>query len=300
MTGLAHDDTRFEQDLRAVLADLAPDAAPASLRAAVAAVPGRRERQAPGRGRALIAVLGLAAAVVVAVAGIGLLTGPRSILPAGDLPTGGVPTAVPSPSAATATLTFRVLTPDGTTATKAQVLSVESVMEARLQAYGIGPSSSSGGDDRITFEVPLPSADPASLASVRDLLGTTGAFSIALLGPNPLEPGEPVTGPPLFTGEAVTDARIGTDQNGIPTLDLTVDARAAAALASATGGHVGDYLAIALDGVAVAVPVINDEITGGQIQVSFAADDTTAARLAAILQAGPLPLPVEQVEQVTP
>ncbi len=86
MTGLAHDDTRFEQDLRAVLADLAPDAAPASLRAAVAAVPGRRERQAPGRGRALLAVLGLAAAVVVAVAGIGLLTGPRSILPAGDFP----------------------------------------------------------------------------------------------------------------------------------------------------------------------------------------------------------------------
>ena len=95
MTGLRSRRHRFEQDLRAVLADLAPDAAPASLRAAVAAVPGRQERRAPGRGRALVAVLGVAAAVVVAVAGIGLADRARPVLPAG-VSDGGEPTASPA------------------------------------------------------------------------------------------------------------------------------------------------------------------------------------------------------------
>ena len=50
MTDLLLDDAAFEQQLRAVLADLAPDAAPGSLRAAVAAVPRRGVRQARAEG----------------------------------------------------------------------------------------------------------------------------------------------------------------------------------------------------------------------------------------------------------
>ena len=75
----------------------------------------------------------------------------------------------------------------------------------------------------------------------------------------------------MFTGDAVTVARLATDGSGGPILDLTVDARAAAALADATRGHVGEYLAVALDGVAVAVPTINEEIVDGGLQLGFAA-----------------------------
>ena len=168
-------------------------------------------------------------------------------------------------------------------------------MKARLHAYGIETFSTSGSDDRITFEVPLPDANPRSIAAVRDLLEPTGAFSVGLLGATPLEPGDRVDGPPLFTGDAVTVARIATNGSGGPTLDLTVDAPAATALANATRGHVGEYLVVALDGVAVAAPMINEEVLDGGLQFGFAGDDPTAARLAAILQSGPLPLPVEAV-----
>ena len=305
MTDPAPDDVRFEQRLRDVFADLAPATAPASLRAAVAAVPARRAGHAPGRARLLVAAIGLAAAVVLAVAGFGLLGG-RPVGPAIAPPTGGAPSASASPSPAGVTLTFRVVTPDGSMATKDQVLAVEDVMTARLQAYGIGTFSSSGGDDRITFDVPLPSADPTSTTSLRELLGATGSMSMVLLGANPLNLGDHVTGAPLFTGDAVTDARVGTDQGGTPTLDLTLDATAAAALADATRTHVGEYLAVALDGKAVSTPVINEEITDGHVQISFAGDGTTPGRLAAILQAGlalrtpgtyrgTLPMPVEAI-----
>lgn len=306
MTDLAHDDATFEQDLRAMLADLAPGAAPASLHVTVAAVPGRPERRAPGRGRALLAVMGLAAVVVVAVAGIGLLTGPRPIQPAGMFPTDGAPTAVPSPSPGMALMAFRVLMPDGSKATKAQVDAVATMMEARLAAYGIGTFGSSASDDILTYDMQLPQADPRSVASVRDLLSAPGAISIVLVGATPINPGERVSGPPIVTGDAFTDARVGSDQVGRPTLDLSIDVRTAATFADETRTHVGDYLAIALDGVAVAVPVINEAIPDGRLQISFATDDTTPARLAAIVQAGlavsrpgldraKLPLPVEVV-----
>ena len=45
MTDLRVDDAAFEQELRGVLADLAPNAAPGSLRSAVAAVPARAGRR---------------------------------------------------------------------------------------------------------------------------------------------------------------------------------------------------------------------------------------------------------------
>ena len=291
----AFDDPRFEQDLRAVLVDLAPDAAPGSLRAAVAAVPARRASRSSSRGRAMLAAIGLAAAVVIAVVGIGLVGGRLPVGPAVAPPTGAGPSGEPSLSPAAVTLTFDVVTPDGSMATKDQVVAVEDVMKARLHAYGIGTFSTSAGDDRITFEMALPSADPTSRTSLRELLGATGVFSIVLLGADPVSPGDHVTGAPLFTGDALTDARVGSDQGGAPTLDLTLDAPAATALAGATRTHVGDYLAIAVDGKAVSTPVISEEISDGKVQVSFAGDDTTPARLAAILQSGQLPLPVEAV-----
>ena len=119
MTDLRVDDAAFEQELRAVLADLAPDAAPGSLRSAVASVPARAGRRGPVRARALLAAAGLAAAVVLVVASIGLVAGPRPVLPGTGRPASGdVPTAVPSPSPATVSLTFDVVTPDGSMATK--------------------------------------------------------------------------------------------------------------------------------------------------------------------------------------
>jgi SecDF, P1 head subdomain len=292
MTDRPLDETDFERALRATLEDLAPGTTPAALRAAVAAVPRRRRRGLAARGRPLFAVIGVAAALVMAVAGLGLVAGLR--LPDGGLsPVGSPPPASPTPGPTM--LTFQVVPANGSTATKAQVEAVGDLLAARLRAYGIGTFSWSASDDRLTFEVDEP-LDAASRATIRSLLGSTGSFSIGQPVATPPAVGERVSGPPLLTAEAIQGSGVGTDQLGNPTLDLTLTAQAATVFADATSAHVGDYLPIALDGVAIAVPVIKAPIPDGQLQVAFSSDDTTsAARLAAILQAGPLPLPVEPV-----
>ena len=210
MTDPAPDDVRFEQRIRDVFADLAPATAPASLRAAVAAVPGRRAGQAPGKARLLVAAMGLAAAVVIAIAGIGLLGGRLPVGPAVAPPTGGVPSAAPSPSPAAVTLTFDVMTPDGSMATKAQTDAVGSVMQERLRDYGIGTFATSYSDDRITFDVALPSDAIRRRSPPCATCSAPPARSRSVLAGRELRSSRatPSTGAPLFTGDAVTDARV--------------------------------------------------------------------------------------------
>jgi SecDF, P1 head subdomain len=292
MTDLRLDDAAFERALRVTLADLAPETTPETLRAAVAAVTLGPRRGVAARGRALFAVVGLAAAVVVALVGLAMVSGPDGLL-GGPGPAGTPQSASPTP--ATESLTFRVVTPDGSTASKARVDHVSEVMAARLRAYGIGTFSSSASDDRITIELALP-AGAGTRETIRGLLGTPGAFSIGQPVMTPLVPGDPVEGAPLLTRDGITDARVGTDQTGNPTLELTFSGPSAVALADASATHIGEYLPIALDGVAIAVPVITSEIPDGRVQIQFASDDkVTPAWLVAILQVEPLPLPVEAV-----
>ena len=143
----------------------------------------------------------------------------------------------------------------------------------------------------------MPSGAESSTA-IRSLLGTTGAFAIAQPVATPLEPeADLVAGAPArHPGEAITDARVGTARPATRPSTSTFAGPAATALADATAAHVGEYLPIALDGVAIAVPVIESQLPDGRVQVALSSDDSTSAgRLAAILQAGPLPLPVEVV-----
>jgi preprotein translocase subunit SecD len=202
-------------------------------------------------------------------------------------------------------LTFRVVPPDGSTPSKPQVNAVGDVMSARLDAYreavsgqrnvnGLGSYSMAAQDGRLAFEIEWP-VDAASEATFRSLLGTTGIFTVGQPVATPPAIGQQVTGAPLLTAQAIESAALGTDQLGNPTLDLTLTPEAATAFGGATSAHVGDYLPVALDGKAVTVPVIMSAITDGRLQLSFDAAETSAAWLAALLQSGPLPLPVEDI-----
>ena len=273
------DEPRFEQDLRAVLVDLAPDAAP-GVAARGGGAPCLLDARASPRpaGGLLIAVVGLAAAVVIAVVGIGLVGGRLPVGPAVAPPTGGVPSAVPSPSPAAVTLTFDVVTPDGSMATKTQTDAVGSVMAARLRAYGIGTFSSSYSDDRITFEMALlgtrarhrsPRCATCSASPARSRSGSLGATA--------LEPGDRVEGSPLFTGDAVTAARLAANGSGAPTLVPGAGCAGRDGAGGRHAEHVGEYLVIALDGRAVAAPMINEEIVDGR-DADLASAATTRRR----------------------
>jgi hypothetical protein len=299
MTDRSLDEGAFERALRGTLGDLAPGTTPASLRAAVAAVPRRSRGGVAARGRALFATVGIAAAVVVAAVGIGMVVVQRApdggLSPVGT-PVPATPTPVPaSPTPATETLTFRVVAPAGSTASKTQVLGDSDLMAARLTAYGIGNFSSSASGDRITFEVPVP-PDSDSGEAIRSLLGRTGAFAILQPVATPPAVGDHVSGAPLVIWAAMGDSNVGRDQAGNPTLDLVLVGPGAATFTDVTTAHVGDYLPIALDGVAIAVPYIEAPIRDGQVQVPLSSNvSIPVAQLAAILHSGPLLLPVEVV-----
>jgi preprotein translocase subunit SecD len=86
---------------------------------------------------------------------------------------------------------------------------------------------------------------------------------------------------------------------GAENVEIDLNPAASQRLATWSTGHVGDSLAISLDGTIVAVPVVEAPITDGKIVVVFAPDRLeTAKRLEAALTAGPLPYPLELLAPV--
>ena len=79
-----------------------------------------------------------------------------------------------------------------------------------------------------------------------------------------------------------------------PAVGLVAEVRlrpdAAARFAQHTRDHVGDSIALAVDGVVVAVPSINAPIEDGQLQVSFADADTDDATREALQSCLPVEL----------
>jgi hypothetical protein len=80
------------------------------------------------------------------------------------------------------------------------------------------------------------------------------------------------------------------------TVDVELDRAGTATFATATASHVGRKLALELDGVVLAAPVLESAITKGRVLLPLAADDpkseTEARDLAIVLTAGELPGPV--------
>jgi preprotein translocase subunit SecD len=65
---------------------------------------------------------------------------------------------------------------------------------------------------------------------------------------------------------------VSEDGNGAPAVDLRFTPEPAKRIADHTAANVGGYLAIAVDGVVVSVPVINGPIEGGAMTISGGVD----------------------------
>ncbi len=112
----------------------------------------------------------------------------------------------------------------------------------------------------------------------------------------------PQTGQPFQTvmtgaGLQAAAAQLQTNNQWVISFQLTSDG--AAVFGPFTGAHVGQPLAIVLDGTVISAPVINSRLdTGGVIQGSFT--QQSANQLALKLRSGALPIPlaVESAETV--
>ena len=104
-----------------------------------------------------------------------------------------------------------------------------------------------------------------------------------------------------LTGAHLKQARVDTGRVGQLGLaiDFELDADGAALFEAFTGAHIGDRLAIVLDGVVQSAPRIESRIPGGHGQITGSFTAQEARLLANILNSGNLQAPMTVVEERT-
>lgn len=104
----------------------------------------------------------------------------------------------------------------------------------------------------------------------------------------------------VLTGDYLTKAEVRIDQNYMqPYVSISFNTAGARLFQTITREHVKKRLAIVLDGAVYSAPVIQEEISGGQAQISGRFTSEEAHDLAIVLRAGSLPAPVTILENRT-
>ncbi len=101
-------------------------------------------------------------------------------------------------------------------------------------------------------------------------------------------------------GESISDARVDFDQTGIaPSISISFNDKGAQEFATLTQAHVGDKLAIVLDGEVLSAPNIKEAIMGGKAEITGQFTYDEASLLALALRSGSLPVPITIEEERT-
>ncbi|NIK74668.1 SecD/SecF fusion protein [Thermonema lapsum] len=104
-------------------------------------------------------------------------------------------------------------------------------------------------------------------------------------------------GKPLLEGDVIADARPDYDENGRPSVSMSMNAEGARKWAKITRENIGQRIAIVLDNYVYTAPTVQSEITGGNSSITGNFTVEEAADLANVLKAGKLPAPVRIVEE---
>jgi preprotein translocase subunit SecD len=180
---------------------------------------------------------------------------------------------------------------------------VKSIMESRVNLFGISEpnvqTSVFEGNSRIIVELPgISDTQQAAgligktaqlvFAEVQEVPGVGGASPSATLVPTDL------TGADLQSAQVVFDS-----QTGKPAISLQFTKEGGDKFAEITGRNIGKQLPIILDNQVISAPVVQDQITGGNAQITgnFTIDE--AKQLSIQLNAGALPVPVTLVQETT-
>ncbi|MDR2260535.1 MAG: protein translocase subunit SecD [Azoarcus sp.] len=194
----------------------------------------------------------------------------------------------------------------------------------RINELGVAePVIQQQGLDRIVVQLP----GVQDVAKAKDLLGRTATLELRMVDDTPgalesARAGRPPYGTELFTehssrgdspillkkqieltGERLTDAQPGFDENNEPAVYLTLDGPGARKFRDLTRQNVGKRMAILLvekgKGEVVTAPVIRAEIGGGRVQISGSMTSAEASKTALLLRAGALAAPMEIIEERT-
>ncbi|WBU60729.1 protein translocase subunit SecD [Paracoccus albus] len=176
------------------------------------------------------------------------------------------------------------------------------------------PTIQRQGADRILIQVP----GIGSAAELKELIGTTAKLTFnpvisrttdANAAPgvgNALLPSIDEEGvfyivedSPVVTGEELTNAQPGFDQNSQPAVNFNFNPSGARKFGAYTAANIGQPFAIVLDDEVISAPVIRDAITTGAGQISGSMDVASSTQLAVLLRAGALPAELTFLEERT-
>jgi preprotein translocase subunit SecD len=216
-----------------------------------------------------------------------------------------------------------VIRPETVRAVQDQALKQNmTTLHNRINELGVAePVIQQQGANRIVVQLP----GVQDTAKAKDILGRTATLELRLvdestegraaergMGPVPFgseryfeRNGQPVIvkREVLLTGENLTDAQAGFDDNQQPAVHLTLDSKGARIFRDVTRENIGKRMAIILfekgQGEVVTAPVIRSEISGGRVQISGAMTTTEANDVALLLRAGSLAAPMEIIEERT-
>ncbi len=191
----------------------------------------------------------------------------------------------------------------------------------RVNELGVAePLIQQQGTDRVVVELP----GVQDTAKAKEILGRTATLEIRLVdethdiaaavqGQVPFDDdlyternGMPilVTKPVLLTGDYITDASPGFDQqSGQAAVHVNLDSRGARIFRDITHDNVGKRMAILLvekgKSEVITAPVIREEIDGGRVQITGMESPQEASDISLLLRAGALAAPMDIVEERT-
>ncbi len=197
---------------------------------------------------------------------------------------------------------YQAIPVEGRTPGPGDMAVIKDIVERRVNQTGVSePLVVTQGSDRVVVELPGVT-DPES---IRRLVGQTGRLEFVPLGSTPAQEGQVLdlaATPPLFAGEEVQSATVGTDQNGRPAVDFVLKENGARLFGDYTTQHVGEYFAIALDGTVISAPTIQSAIPDGRGQITGGTGGfppKEAQNLVTILKFGSLPFPIQELSSET-
>ncbi|MDQ2928152.1 MAG: protein translocase subunit SecD [Caldimonas sp.] len=215
-----------------------------------------------------------------------------------------------------------VLKPDAAKRIQAAAITQNiTTLHNRVNELGVAePVIQQQGADRVVVELP----GVQDTAKAKDIIGRTATLEMRMAddsvegraaevgtGPVPFgderyveRRGSPIVvkRQVIITGENLTDAQPGFDENHQPSVNLTVDAKGARIMRDVSRDNIGKRMAILLfekgKGEVVTAPVIRGEL-GNRFQITGSMTTAEANDTSLLLRAGSLAAPMEIIEERT-
>lgn len=161
------------------------------------------------------------------------------------------------------------------------------VIERRVNELGVTePIVQSQGKDQVIVELPGVKDSKKAL----DTIGKTALLEFKKVNP------DGTLGQTALTGARLKKAQVAYDQYGQPVISIEFDKAGGEQFAKVTQESVGKPLAIVLDNKVLSSPIVQEAIVGGKAQITGNRSVEEAQKIALLLRAGALPVPVDIAE----